>query len=349
MPRVLIHTLTKSIQTTTTVLLLAAVAGSSASAQIWPEAWHGSTRGKVQVVTADDPMLWVEYGGDAAEQAAYNGPVGKFQATAWRLKDATSALAWYQAVRPATCAGVPNLPLICTTSGSQYIAHDNYVLRFDGWRPLDQELNELFTKLPRIRSGGGLPEPSRLPAREEPGEEIASATSLVVIHWTSSLRACQRPWSASRTAQRPKWAVSRPLAAGSFSVRLIFDYHTPQLAMLRAREFEKQAGWTVQRTGPYIAVVPGGADPKVASAILGKSEWNAQFTWNTPGKLPKMPNVGGMLVAIFELTGVPLVTCLGGGILFACLWVYLRHRRIRLDGGDEAITIIHLHDTPQSQ
>jgi hypothetical protein len=347
MPRVLIHTLTKSIQTTATILLLAAAAGTCASAQIWPEAWHGSARGKVQPVPADDPMLWVEYGGDASEQAAYNGPVGKFQATAWRLKDATSALAWYQAVRPATCAGVPNLPLICTTSGSQYIAHDNYVLRFDGWRPLDQELNELFTKLPRMRSGGGLPNlPGYLP---EKNRIRNSERYIVGLHslekFAPGIPAALVGFEDGTEAQMGRFQAP---GGGELSV-LVFDYHTPQLAMLRAREFEKQGGWTVQRTGPYISVVPGGAEPKVASAILGKSEWNAQFTWNTPGKLPKMPNVGGMLVAIFELTGVLLVVCLGGGILFACLWVFLRHRRIRLDGGDEAITIIHLHDNPQSQ
>lgn len=340
MPRVLIHSLTKTIAA---ALLLA----GAAHAQIWPESWHGSTRAKQQAVQADDPMLWVEYGGDAAEQATYNGPVGKFQATAWRMKDATSALAWYQAVRPATCAGVPNLPLICTTSGSQYMAHDNYVLRFDGWRPLDRELNELFTALPRMRSGGGLPNlPEYLPAK---GLIRNSERYILGIHslqkFAPAVPATLVGFEDGVEAQLGRYQGP----GGAEASVLVFDYHTPQLAILRTQQFEKQAGWTVQRTGPYVSVVPGGASQDAAKAILGKSEWHAIFTWNTPGKIPTMPNVGGMLVAIFELTGVLLVVCLGGGILFAGLWVYLRHRRIRLSGGDESITVIHFHDYPQSQ
>ena len=85
------------------LLALLAVFSGLAAAQIWPEQWYGSVRGKVGPAAVEDQMLWAEYSGDLAERAVYNGPVGRFSAQAWRLKDATGALAWYQAVRPANC------------------------------------------------------------------------------------------------------------------------------------------------------------------------------------------------------------------------------------------------------
>jgi len=57
-----------------------------------------------------------------------------------------------------------------------------------------------------------------------------------------------------------------------------------------------------------------------------------------------MPNVGGMLVAIFELTGVLLLACLGGGILFASLWILLRRRHLRADGSEDTMTVLSLSD-----
>lgn len=340
MSRVLTH---RFLQSAAAALLLA----GAAHAQIWPETWHGSNRLKQQPVTIDDAMLWVEYGGDASELATYNGPVGKFQATAWRLKDATSALAWYQAVRPANCAGVPGAPLVCTTSGAQFMAHDNYVLRFDGWRPLDREMAELYPVLPRMRSGGGLPNlPQYLP---EKGLIRNSERYILGLHSLEKFAAAV-PGNLVGFEDGVEGQLGRfQVPGGAEATVVVFDFTTPQLAMQRVRDFEKQSGWTVQRTGPYVSIVPGGVSPEAAKAILGKSEWHAIFTWNTPGKLPSMPNVGGMLVAIFELTGVLLVACLGGGILFAGLWVYLRRRRIEANGGDETITIIPLHDYPPSQ
>ena len=48
------------------------------------------------------------------------------------------------------------------------------------------------------------------------------------------------------------------------------------------------------------------------------------------------------MMAIFELTGVLLVCCVGGGIVLAGLWFLARQRRVRLHGSDETITLIDL-------
>jgi hypothetical protein len=49
-----------------------------------------------------------------------------------------------------------------------------------------------------------------------------------------------------------------------------------------------------------------------------------------------------MLIAIFELTGILLVSCILGGVLFAALWIYLRRRQQRIDGSEATITILDL-------
>jgi len=323
--------------------LAALLAASPAAlrAEIWPETWHGSNRTKLQTTPIDDRMLWVEYAGDTSETAEYDGPVGKFSATAWRLKDATSALAWYQAIRASNCIPNQAVPLVCTTPGSVTMAHQNYVLRFEGWRPLDKELAELMPQLPRVRSGGGLPLlPGYLP---EQNRIRNSERYLLGVHslqkFAPSIPATLAGFEDGAEAQMGSFQTT----AGVVPI-VVFSYITPQQAQMKVKEFEKQAGWMLRRSGPLIALIPGGVDQKLADSLLRGIEYKAKITLSTPGKLPPMPNVAGMLVAIFELTGVLLVSCVGGGILFAGLWFYLRKRQFDKDGTDATITVIHLQD-----
>jgi hypothetical protein len=326
-----------SIDAIAAVALLAA----PLRADIWPETWHGSSRTKLQAAPIEDRMLWVEYAGDASESAEYNGPVGKFTATAWRLKDSTSALAWYQSIRAANCTPNFAVALVCTTPGSVTMAHQNYVLRFEGWRPLERELAELFPQLPRLRSGGGLPLlPGYLP---EPNRIRNSERYLLGVHslqkFAPSIPATLAGFEDGAEAQMGSFQTT----AGVVPI-VVFSYITPQQAQIKVKEFEKQAGWVMRRSGPLIGLIPGGVDRKLAESLLGGMEYKAKITLSTPGKLPPMPNVAGMLVAIFELTGVLLVSCVGGGMLFAGLWFYLRKRQFDKDGTDATITVIHLQD-----
>ncbi len=323
------------------ILAFALLFAAAAHAQIWPETWHGSKRTSVQTLTPEDAMLWVEYGGEAMEKAVYDGPVGKFTAFAWRLKDATSALAWYQANRPENCTPVRGAVAACTTPGAVIRERRNYVLRFDGWRPLDKEIEELDSKLPRMRNGGGLPVlAGYLPEKDR----VRNSERYVLgVHSLNKFV----PWfpAALASLEDGAEAQSGKLAlGGTQSDYVVFHFHTPQFARAKAKEFEKQPGWLVKRSGPLVAVMPGSAPKNVSEAILASLEWKAEAIWNEPGSPPRMPNVGGMLVAIFELTGVLLVSCVGGGFAFALLWIYLRQRRIRLDGSDQTITVIQLRD-----
>jgi len=321
------------------ILTIVLVTAGLAPAQIWPEAWHGSKRVSVEVLAADDQMLWVEYGGEASQKATYEGPVGKFTAAAWRLKDSTSALAWYEANRPAGCTPLRGALASCTTPGAQVMAHQNYVLRFEGWRPLEKELVELDGKLPRLRSGGGQPLlPGYLP---EKGRVRNSERYVLGVHSLSKFL----PWFPAVLAGLEDGAEAQTgkLDVGGVETDYaVFYFHTPQLARVKAQEFEKQTGWLVRRSGPLVAVMPGTAERKASEAILASLEWKAEAVWNEAGSPPPMPDVGGMIMAILELAGVLLVACLGGGILFASLWVYLRRRQH--DDLTGTITVIQLRD-----
>jgi hypothetical protein len=49
-----------------------------------------------------------------------------------------------------------------------------------------------------------------------------------------------------------------------------------------------------------------------------------------------------MLLAIFELTGVLLLVCVGGGVLFAILWKYLRRRDAAIQGSESTMTFLRI-------
>ncbi|MGB9611208.1 MAG: hypothetical protein ACPL7M_09585 [Bryobacteraceae bacterium] len=310
-----------------------------AQAQIWPETWYGSKRVKVSPVEPEDPMLWAEYGGEAAERALYDGPVGRFAATAWRLQDATGALAWYQANRPSKCTPVRDSITRCVTPGGLMMVHQNYVFYFDGWRPLEKELQELYRVAPAMRSGGGLPYlPGYLP---EKGLVRNSERYLLGVHSLSRFL----PWVPASIAGFENGAevqAGRLELGSAVTDYAIFYYHTPQLARQYEREFRKQPGWLVKRSYVLVAVFPAGVPETLARPVLDALEWKAEVVRNEATTPPPPPNVAGLLIGIFKLTGVLLLICFGGGCVFAFFAAMLRRRRIRLYGNDDPMTVVRI-------
>mgnify|MGYP005833043701 CR=1 FL=1 len=320
------------------LILLLAAAGA-AQAGIWPETWHGSRRAKAAAVTPPDPALWAEYGGEEAERAIYDGPVGRFAGTAWRLQDATGALAWYQANRPDKCAPVRDSLTSCVTPGGLMLARLNYVFLFEGWRPLPKELEELYAQAPAMRSGGGLPHlPGYLP---EKGLVRNSERYLLGVHSLAKFL----PWLPAAVAGFEDGAEAQAgrLDLGSaVADYVIFYYHTPQLARIKESEFRKQPGWLVKRSYVLLAVFPPGVPETQAKAVLDALEWRAEVIRNEATAPPPMPDVFGLLIGIFKLTGVLLLICLGGGSVFAFFVALARRRRVRMYGNDDPYTVIRL-------
>jgi hypothetical protein len=307
---------------------------ASASAQIWPETWGASRRLDASPISVEDAALWAEYQGEAAERATYSGPMGKFTATAWRLNDATSALAFYQASRPEKAIPVNSALAVSLLPSGQILAHDNYVLMFEGWRPLDNEMAALYKALPLIRSGGGLPPlPGYLPEKNKVRNSerfLLGVTSLQ--KFLPEVPAALAGFEDAAEAQ-----IGRFQTPGGELKLALFYFHTPQLARVRLKEFEKQPGWAVKRSGPMVAVIPSPPDFQAAQALLKPLEWHANFIWNEAYR-PEVTaqDVGKMIIAIFELAGVLLLVCVGGGLIVAFFVVWRRRR-----GGEES-SVLHL-------
>ncbi len=315
------------------------LAANCAWAGIWPDTWHGSKRLSSAPIQPEDAMLWAEYGGEAAERALYDGPVGRFAASAWRLQDATGALAWYQAARPPKCTPVRGSLASCVTPGGLMLVRLNYVFLFEGWRPLPRELDELARTAPAMRSGGGLPYlPGYLP---EKGLVRNSERYLLGVHSLQKFL----PWVPASVAGFEDGAEIQAgkLELGATAADYaIFYFHTPQLARIKEAQFRKQPGWLVKRSYVLVAVFPPGVPENLAKPVLDALEWKAEVVRNEATAPPPVPNVAGLLLGIFKLTGVLLLICIGGGAIFAFFAALARRRRVRLYGNDDHYIVVRI-------
>lgn len=322
-------------------VLLLCFCATAAEAAIWPEKWAEHTRAKAERVAITDSGLWAEYEGEEAEKALFRSPIGPFRATAWRLRDSTSALAWYYFTRPANCTPIRNTQAGCTTPGQAALALKNYVFLFEGWRPLDRELLELEKTLPDMRSGGGLPKlPGFLPDRNR----IRNSERYIVgVESLTRFESRISPMLVGFEDGAEGISATYRSPAGDLQVT-VFDYPTPQLARKVFAGFENQQSWSVKRSGTLIAVIPQQLDSKAAASILNGIEWDVNFMWNEATKPPPMPDVAGMLIAIFQLTGLLLVICVGGGLGVAGLYYMSRARDRATRHTESTMTFLDLSD-----
>jgi hypothetical protein len=322
------------------LLALPLVAGALAAADgVWPVVWREHTRVKVEAVAQPRDPVWVEGGGEAMERAVYNGPAGKFTATAWRLRDATAAYTYYLGMVPPEAVPLPDA-LVATTPGVEYAAYQNYVFQFEGWRPQAAEMEALYARLPALHSLGGLPKlVDYLPA----GGRIRN--SLRYIMGLSSLAAYAPsiPAAVVGFEQGTEGILARYATPKGELTLILFEYPTPQIARQYLAAYQRQAGWQVKRSGPLVALALG-VDAATAKPLLDGVDWNVEFTWNNSAKRTAPPNVGSMLLGAIQLTGVLLGVTLFGGAMFAALGVWIRRRNLKEGEPDTGMISLNLHD-----
>jgi hypothetical protein len=307
---------------------------------VWPARWREHTRVKLENVAPPAGGAWSDGQGDLVERATYQGPAGKFTGTAWRLRDSTAALSFYDGLRPENAVPLRGAETTATTPGAEYIAYKNYVFQFEGWRPLDKELEALYAQLPQVRSLGGLPSLIYyLPAASRTRNSERYVFGLATL----AAYAPQVPSALAGFEEGAEAALARYDTPHGNVTLLIFEYATPQAARLRLPAFQHQSGWQMKRSGPLVAVVVG-ADASSAQALLDGIEWNVAFTWNDSAKRTQPPNVAAMLLGAFALTGTLLGATLLGGIIFAALGVWIRRRGLKEGEPDTGMTWLNLHD-----
>ena len=119
-------------------------------AGVWPNTFGAFHRAASQPVQVSDRPLWDEYGLQLAEQAQYELGTRKFTATAYQLQDSTGALGVFDWQRPSGARPSALAKLAVEAGDSTMLAHGNYVLLFQGYKPSVAEIGALYQSLPKL-------------------------------------------------------------------------------------------------------------------------------------------------------------------------------------------------------
>jgi hypothetical protein len=289
----------------------------SCSAAIWPPTLDAYKRLQAVPIEAAeaDAAVWKEYGLQESERAEYQRPgrATKIAVEAWRLGDATSAVAasqWVKGLAPATA--------VVHTQG-------NYVVLFrSGYRPSAGELEFWTDRLPGYKYGPAptlpsfLPKENRLAGRDRFIQGPASLQAFLPA--VSAQTAAFEPFQTeAQVAEYAIQGVDTPVKLA------LFRFPTPAIAKQQLKEFEKVPGAKVKRSGPTISIAFT-ENEEIANNLLKGVSFDVLFNY-TETMPTKMPNVAGMILAIFELAGVVILVGLGGGLLVAGWLVFARRSR----------------------
>lgn len=290
-----------------------------AAAAIWPEQLYDHKRTKVEPIVVSDKPVWEEYGLEAAERATYVGATG-FTASAYRVKDSTSALAVSQWLsKPALQIG-------------------NYVLIFDGNFQLPKQLQDYLTiQLPRLDQAALPTLPDFLPKANMVANSrrfVVGPTSL--NHFEPRISPSVAAFSMGAEGQLAKY--SSP--AGELNLG-IFSYPTPQIARERAAEFQKLAGAVVKRSGPLVAVTLAPPSADEAEKLLGKVNYQANLTWSeNVNKVPE-GNIGDLILGAVKLIGALVGFTVLAGLGYAGFRIVMRKWGVT---HDEEMVTLHLQE-----
>src|ERR1035437_5454688 len=220
------------------------------TAAIFPDKIGSFERGAPGSLTMPDRALFDEFGLEATEQAAYKSEGKHFTATAWRFKDSTGAMAFFQAHRPSGATPAPLAKLSVATSDGSIYAYGNYVFQFTGAVPLQADLQPVYAGLPKL-------EQSPLPALISflPSTNLIPNTERYVLGPVSLERFEPRiaPSIAAFHLGAEGQLAKYKSPNGQLSLA-IFYYPTPNMARERLEEFHKIPGAMVKRVGPLVAV-----------------------------------------------------------------------------------------------
>ncbi len=296
------------------------VLASLASAGIFPDKIGDFERGAPTSLTMPDRALFDEFGLEATEQAAYKSEGKRFSATAWRFKDSTGAMAFFQAHRPSGATPAPLSKLSVATSDGSIYAYGNYVFQFTGAVPLQADLQPVYASLPKL-------EQSPLPALMS----FLPSTNLI----PNTERYVLGPVSLDRFEPRipPSIAAFHLGAEGQLAKYkgpkgplslAIFYYLTPNMARERLEEFRKIPGAMVKRAGPLVAVTIDPPDLDSAERLLAQVKYEANLTWSQKVPVNEVKGFARTMVNVFVLIGFLGAMCVVAGIAFGGFRVLAR-------------------------
>jgi hypothetical protein len=283
-------------------------------------------------LAADDQALWREFG----LQQTTTAKAGRVEATIYRMKDLTGALAaweWQRSPQAHACS----LAAFCSADGARTVISDaNYLVSFNG-TPAKAQVDALLNSLPNRHD-------SALPAilTFVPRGELIPNTARYVLG-SDSLAAFAPELSSVKVGfeQGAEAQVAQYKSASGPPLHLaVFYYPTPEMARLHAIDFKTLSNVHVKRSSILVALVYGGATDQQAESLLARIQYEAKVTWN---EIPPPSPIKPMFLLLRNIIFLSLVLsalCLAAGIVYACLRIYRRRYGTLED--EEAMTTLHL-------
>jgi hypothetical protein len=321
-------------QTVRPTWLLLLILPLAAQAAIFPDHIGTFDKGSPTALTIPDRALFDEFGLEATEQAEYKSGDQHFKATAWRFKDSTGGLAFFEAHRPSGATPAPVSKLAAATSDGTIFGYGNYVFQFTGTVPPAADLQPVYAQLPKL-------EQSPLPALMSflPSAGLIPNSERYVLGPVSLDRFEPRippsiaAFHLGTEAQLGKYKSPK----GPLNLA-IFDYPTPSLAREQLLEFQKIPGAMVKRAGPLVAVTIDPPDLDSAERLLAQVKYETNLTWSQKVPTNEVKSFARTLLNIFVLAGIILGMCLVAGIAFGGFKILARKMGRRGDP-DAMITL----------
>jgi len=319
------------------LLSLTLLAGLAAThGAIWPEQFGPGKRQSAAPPKLSDQKLWSEYGLQESETGEYAIGTEQFAATAYRLQDPTAALAAFYWLRPPNAVVSPVEKLSAETANELILAHGNYVLVFQGFKPGAPDLQRLYSQLPRV-------DESPLPAfiGFQPSDGLVRNSERFVTGpagLETFFPGIQPGLAAFHLGSEAQIGT---YGAGNGQMKLaIFSYPTPNIARERLAEMQKISGAIAKRTGPLVAVILSPPNADDAERLLSQVRYQTTISWSeyVPSR---RDNIGDLIINAFILIGVLLAFSTVAGLAFGGF--RLLRRRSRTED-PEAMTVLHLGD-----
>lgn len=304
--------------------------------QIFPDQVRAYKKSAPKTVSLPDLPLYQEYGFEANEQAEYTSPENRFLATAWRFKDSTGAMAFFEARLPSGATPSKQSKLAVSTSDGTIFAYGNYVFQFTGGLPGAEELNLIYFQVPKLEQSP-LPVLMNMlpPADLIPNSQRYVLGPVSLERFEPRVSPSVAGFHLGTEAQLGKYQTSQ----GPMTLA-IFNYPTPGIARERYEQFQKIPGAVAKRTGPLVALIIQPPDADAAERVLAQVRYEANLTWSE--RLPGDPakETATILLSIFALAGIVIGICLIAGIGFGAFRVMGRKLGWR---GEERGAMIKLH------
>ena len=311
--------------------LFAAVA---AQAGIWPAQFGPARLVSTKTVTLSNQGLWSEYGLQEAEQALYKSDAESFTATAYRLQDSTAALGAFDWQRPQDAKQSQLGQLAVETPSQTMLAHANYLLVFERYKPQVADLASLFQSLPKLDQAPLPTLPGYLPtAGLVPNSQRYVVGPVGLAAFDSGIPAGVAAFHLGSEAQIGAFRTP----SGEMKLA-IFNYPTPTIARERLSEMQKLPGAIVKRSGPLVAVILSPVSADDAERLISQVRYQAAISWDeyVPSR---RDNIGNLIINAFIMIGILLAFSTVAGFAFGGFRILAR--RVRKDDS-EAMTVLNL-------